>query len=106
MPDWKEEIRKRLLSVRLSPTREAEIVEELAQHLDDRYQQSLTGGATEEQAYQTVLLELAEYGFADVSTISTVLPGANDRDLETALTFLVTGGLSRADHHPGARLSS
>ena len=60
MPDWKEEIRKRLSGLRLPPTREAEIVEELAQHLDDRYEQSLQGGATKEEAYQAALLELTE----------------------------------------------
>jgi putative ABC transport system permease protein len=60
MPDWKKETRKRLSGLRLAPTREAEIVEELAQHLDDRYQQSLQGGATEAGAYRAALLELAE----------------------------------------------
>jgi putative ABC transport system permease protein len=60
MPDWKKEIRKRLSRLRLQPTRESEIVEELAQHLDDRYEQSLRGGATEEEAYQATLLELTE----------------------------------------------
>ncbi|MGB7925761.1 MAG: ABC transporter permease [Pyrinomonadaceae bacterium] len=58
MPDWKEEIRRRLSGLRLAPTREAEIVEELAQHLDDRYEQALQGGAAEDEAYQAVLLEL------------------------------------------------
>jgi putative ABC transport system permease protein len=58
MPDWKKEIRKRLSRLRLQPTREAEIVEELAQHLDDRYEQSLENGATQEEAYQAALLEL------------------------------------------------
>jgi putative ABC transport system permease protein len=58
MPDWKKEIRRRLSRLRLQPTREAEIVEELAQHLDDRYEQSLQGGATQEEAYQAALLEL------------------------------------------------
>lgn len=52
MPDWKDEISKRLSSLRLAPTREAEIIEELAQQLDDRYQQSLQGGATKSEAYQ------------------------------------------------------
>ena len=33
MPDWKEHVRPRLSGLRLSPTREAEIVEELSQHL-------------------------------------------------------------------------
>jgi hypothetical protein len=35
MPDWKPEIRRRLANLKLVPTREAAIVEELAQHLDD-----------------------------------------------------------------------
>ena len=47
----------------LRPTREAEIIEELAQHLDDRYEQLLQGGATKEEAYQAVLLELTESDF-------------------------------------------
>ncbi|MBA3714399.1 MAG: ABC transporter permease [Pyrinomonadaceae bacterium] len=60
MPDWEEEIRRRLVRLRLAPTREAEIIEELAQHLDDRYEESLRGGATEDEARQVVLLELTE----------------------------------------------
>jgi putative ABC transport system permease protein len=60
MPDWKEEIRRRLSELRLAPTREAEIIEELAQHLDDNYEQTLQAGATKEEAYQAVLLELTE----------------------------------------------
>ena len=60
MPDWKEEIRQRVASLRLAPTREAEIVEELAQHLEDRYEQLLLGGATNDEAYQQSLNELAE----------------------------------------------
>jgi PadR family transcriptional regulator len=37
MPDRTEHVRPRLSGLRLSPTREAEIVEELSQHLEDRY---------------------------------------------------------------------
>lgn len=58
MPDWKEEIRKRLSGLGCAPTREAEIIEELSQHLDDRYEESLLGGATEEEAYRAALLEI------------------------------------------------
>ena len=47
MPDWKEEITRRLASLKLAPAREAEIVEEVAQHLEDRYQELVAGGATE-----------------------------------------------------------
>jgi putative ABC transport system permease protein len=60
MPDWKEEIRSRLSGSGLGPEREAEVVEELAQHLEDRYEQSLRGGATEEEARKAALLELNE----------------------------------------------
>lgn len=60
MPEWNEEIRQRLANLRLAPTREAEIVEELAQHLDDRYEELQADGATEADAFQTALAELTE----------------------------------------------
>lgn len=60
MPDWKEEIRKRIAGLRLAGEREAEIVEELAQHLDDCYLEALESGATKEEAYSAALLELTE----------------------------------------------
>jgi len=60
MPEFKEEIRKRLAGLNLSPTRENEIVEELSQHLDDQYEQALRSVATEEEARRAVLLDLDE----------------------------------------------
>src|SRR5437868_11998550 len=60
MPDFRGEIRERLSDLGLSPTREAEIVEELDQHLNDQYEQSLNGGGTEAEAHQAVLRELNE----------------------------------------------
>src|SRR5262245_30729383 len=59
MPDWKREIRRRLSSLRFAPTRENEIVEEVAQHLEDRYAELLAVGATEEEAYHGALAELS-----------------------------------------------
>lgn len=44
MPDWAPHVRARLASLRLSPTRENEIVEEFSQHLDERYRELLVGG--------------------------------------------------------------
>lgn len=58
MPDWKREIRKRLVGLKLEPLREHSIVEELAQHLDECYESLLAGGATETQAYRQALTEL------------------------------------------------
>ncbi len=59
MPDFKDEIRKRLEGLSLSPMREHEIIEELSQHLEDQYEQNLRG-ATEDEAYRAVLLSLDE----------------------------------------------
>ena len=59
MPDWKEEITKQLAGSKLAPAREAEIVEEVAQHLDDRYRDLLAGGATEAEARRTALEEIS-----------------------------------------------
>jgi putative ABC transport system permease protein len=58
MPDWKTEIRRRLASLKLEPTREAAIVEELANDLDDCYAAWLASGASEATAYQQTLAEL------------------------------------------------
>ena len=59
MPEWKEEVRKRLSRVNLEPAHEAEVVEELAQHLEDVYQRSLRVGATDAEATSAALKELA-----------------------------------------------
>src|SRR5438105_15370498 len=60
MPEWKNEIRRRLAGLQLAPTREGEIVEELSQHLDDFYTELLAGGAAEDEAYRAALVELSE----------------------------------------------
>jgi len=59
MPEWEVEVRKRLGRLNLEPTHEAEVVEELAQHLADVYQRLLRGGATEAEARNAALQELA-----------------------------------------------
>jgi predicted permease len=60
MPEWKQEIRERLAGLKLEPAREAEIVDELAQHLDDLYAELRNGGSTEEEAARAALAELSE----------------------------------------------
>src|SRR3954471_3709556 len=57
MPDFQPQIRDRLQSLHLAPAREAEIAEELSQHLEDQYDQALSHGASEEEARQAVLTE-------------------------------------------------
>ena len=60
MHDWKEEVRRRLSRLYLEAPREAEIVEELAQHLDDVYERSLKAGLTNAEAKRVALKELAD----------------------------------------------
>jgi len=57
--DWTREIRRRLAGLNLEATREAEIVEELAQHLEDRRAELAAGGATDEEAIRAALDELS-----------------------------------------------
>ena len=57
MPDWNEQIREQLADLKLAPAREAEIVEELAQHAEDRYRELRTGGVTEAEARRIALDE-------------------------------------------------
>ncbi|MHB8527445.1 MAG: ADOP family duplicated permease [Candidatus Acidiferrales bacterium] len=58
MPEWNPEIVRRLAPLKLSPTREAEIADELAQHLEDRYQELLASGRTDDEACRTAIKEL------------------------------------------------
>ncbi|HLM55649.1 MAG TPA: ABC transporter permease [Pyrinomonadaceae bacterium] len=60
MANWKQQVRSRLGGSGLSPEHEAEVVEELAQHLEDIYERALRGGATREEAVRAALLELNE----------------------------------------------
>src|SRR6476646_8116156 len=58
MPDFKSEIRTSLAALNLSPTREEEIVEELSQDLQERCEEALSHGASEDEAKQLALNEL------------------------------------------------
>jgi predicted permease len=58
MPEWSEEIRKRLAALSLSPEREAEIVEELSLHLDDCVKALLARGVAPDAARAQALSEL------------------------------------------------
>lgn len=56
--DWRGEIARRLAGLGLPPEREAEIVEEWSEHLNENYRSLLAGGATEEEAREIALEEL------------------------------------------------
>ena len=60
MPSWNNHVLPRLARLRLSPAREAEIVEELSQHLDQRYEELLAKGRSVEDATRLAIEELLE----------------------------------------------
>ena len=60
MREWRNEIRRRLAPLNLSPVRESEIVDELAQHCDDRYRELRESGASESDAHAAALAEIAD----------------------------------------------
>ena len=43
MPEWAPHVQARLASLRRSPVREAEIVDELSQHLEEQYRELVAG---------------------------------------------------------------
>ena len=60
MHDWKNEIREALSHLALRPLREAEVVEELGHHLEDRYDDLLLQGYAEDEAVQKTLSEFRQ----------------------------------------------
>jgi predicted permease len=65
MPDtskWTGDLRGRLAELRLGPARELEIIEELSQHLDDRYDELRASGSSDAEARRLVIAELGDGG--------------------------------------------
>ncbi|MGI8745426.1 MAG: ADOP family duplicated permease [Bryobacteraceae bacterium] len=58
MPDWKRIVRDRIAASRLEGSAEVDLTEELAQHLEDRHRELLSGGASQEEAYRNAISEL------------------------------------------------
>src|SRR5215467_7930806 len=65
MPDWKEEIGSRLAKLNLDPAKEAGIIDELADHAADRYQELVRQGVAPANAYRQALEELADSRLPD-----------------------------------------
>ncbi len=61
MHDWKELVRNRLSPLPLEPSRREEIIEELAQQLEDAYDEQLAGGASDSAALQRSLAQFQDW---------------------------------------------
>ena len=58
MPEWRLLIRQRLAGLDIRPVDEMDIVEELAQHVEDRYAELKGSGVSEDEAVGAGLAEL------------------------------------------------
>lgn len=74
MPEWTLEIRKHLAGVDLRPEREAEIIEELSDHLEQRYEELRARGAADEEALREVMAEIDWGNFVPAFPISKKAP--------------------------------
>jgi putative ABC transport system permease protein len=61
MPDWEAYVRERLPVLQVSPEREVEIVQELAQELEQSYAEAITGGSSDAEAFQTAQAHIADW---------------------------------------------
>src|SRR5215469_7273596 len=60
MPDWSKQIRFLLVDIQVEAAREAEIVEELTQHLNDAYEDGLANGLSPQEAERVALAPLKD----------------------------------------------
>lgn len=103
MPDWESEVRSAIARLNLDLSREVSIVEELAEHLDAKFNECLGNGLGEREAHRIVMEELSEEKLRSelhplfTTTPSPVSPGREDRgslfqsiveDLRMALRLL------------------
>lgn len=88
---WDDEIRRRLRHARLEPTHEAEIVRELAQHLDDRFAELRARDVDDDEAVRRTLAELDEHDFmtrelSRSTPLQTSMPVLGDTRHESLLS--------------------
>jgi putative ABC transport system permease protein len=92
MPDWTQHVRPRLSTLRLSPAREAEIVEELSQHLEDRYRELIAGGMSPDEAARVALAD-----FRDGNLLAEYLAPLRQAHQPVAITPGAPGGRLLSD---------
>ncbi len=107
--DWTRDLHGHLAGLRLDPAREAEIIEELSQHLDDRYDELRADGASHAEARRLVIEELREPGtftrrmqrLAQAQTPAPIAPGAPSGSVLSGLWPDLRYALRALRQHPG-----
>ena len=103
MPDWKPLIRKRIAKLNLTAPREAEIIEELSQHAEDRYRELRSAGASDAEAVRGALAELGATGSLVTQLRTTERPQPKDHFL-SGLFADVRYGLRMWRQNPGVTI--
>jgi predicted permease len=98
MHDWHSEVRARLAPLRLRPEREADIVDEIAQHLAERYREAISGGASAEEATHIALAE-----FRDGNVLAQRIAALKQAHAPPAVTAGASTGRLFADLHQDLR---
>ena len=109
MREWSEHLRTRLAGLQLSAAREAEIIEELSQHLDQRYEELRSGGTSDADARNLAIEELLEpQALADhlrslrqSHTARTITPGASSKHALAGLSLDVRCAARMIRKQPG-----
>ncbi len=77
MPDWKKYVREHLAALQLGPEREAEMIDEMAQHLEAVYADALAECATEREAYQRATAHIKDWRLLECELIRSRRPIAH-----------------------------
>jgi hypothetical protein len=92
MPEWRDEIRRRLAPLRLPPARETSVIEELSQHLEDHYQELMSGGLPPPDAQEQALAGLDRHELIRelrrVERVRATDPGGDVRSSRNPLAAL------------------
>src|SRR6185503_15192290 len=94
MRDWRSAVRERLATLRLDPHQEADVVEELAQELEERHARAVQEGHSVEEADALVAAELGADSFSSEIQAALRTPAprrAPDVDLTPRSGGLLSG---------------
>src|SRR6185295_14272888 len=71
---WKKYVHEHLGPLRLGPARELEMADEMAQHLEAVYDDALSAGATEQEAYQRAAAHIKDWRLLECELIRAKRP--------------------------------
>ncbi|PYQ42206.1 MAG: permease [Acidobacteria bacterium] len=76
MREWRSAVRERLAPLRLDPHQETDVIEELAQELEERHARAMREGRTDDEADALVSREVASESFSAEIRAALALPAA------------------------------